>query len=85
MASSFSHKPYFFNRGNLERYSNGSFCRSCPLSEEGCPFEASYDQLEAELFKPMPSLRAVESNNRQRNNPRPSGGNAALSRPSRRP
>jgi deoxyribodipyrimidine photo-lyase len=51
VASSFSHKPYFFNRGNLERYSGGAFCRSCPLSEQGCPFEASYEQLEAELFQ----------------------------------
>jgi deoxyribodipyrimidine photo-lyase len=84
VASSFSHKPYFFNRANLERYSNGSYCRRCPLNEQGCPFDASYEQLEAELFKPMPSVRAVESNNRQRSNPRPSGGNAALSRPSRR-
>ena len=84
VASSFSHKPYFFNRGNLERYSHGSFCRSCPLSEEGCPFDASYEQLEAELFKPMPSVRAVESNNRQRSNTRSTGANAALSRPSRR-
>ena len=84
VASSFSHKPYFFNRSNLERYSNGSYCRRCPLSEEGCPFDASYEQLEAELFKPMPSVRAVESNNRQRSNTRSSGANAALSRPSRR-
>ena len=68
VASSFSHKPYFFNRANLERYSNGSYCRRCPLSEQGCPFDASYEQLEADLFKPMPSIRA----------------NAALSRPSRR-
>jgi len=68
VASSFSHKPYFFNRGNLERYSNGTFCRSCPLNKQGCPFDASYEQLETELFKPLPSIR----------------GNAALSRPARR-
>jgi deoxyribodipyrimidine photo-lyase len=70
VASSFSHKPYFFNRSNLERYSNGAFCRSCPLSEQGCPFNASYEQLEAELFKPMPSIRGTDS--------------PALSRPNRR-
>ena len=68
VASSFSHKPYVFNRANLERYSKGRYCRHCPLSARGCPFEASYEQLETELFKPMPSIRA----------------NAALSRPNRR-
>jgi deoxyribodipyrimidine photo-lyase len=57
VASSFSHKPYVFNRGNLERYSNGSFCRTCPLSEQGCPFDASYEQLEARLFQPLPAIR----------------------------
>ena len=84
VASSFSHKPYVFNRGNLERYSNGTFCRRCPLSEQGCPFEASYEQLEAELFQPLPSIRSVESGRRERSGPRPSGPSAALSRPTRR-
>ena len=27
VASCFSHKPYFFNRQNLERYSNGRYCQ----------------------------------------------------------
>jgi deoxyribodipyrimidine photo-lyase len=84
VASSFSHKPYFFNRGNLERYSNGSFCRSCALREQGCPFDASYEQLEAELFKPLPNVRSVESGRRERSAPRSSGPSAALSRPARR-
>jgi deoxyribodipyrimidine photo-lyase len=85
VASSFSHKPYFFNRGNLERYSNGSFCRSCPLREQGCPFDASYEQLEAELFQPLPSIRATDGPSRQSPNARSSRPNAALSRPNRRP
>jgi deoxyribodipyrimidine photo-lyase len=84
VASSFSHKPYFFNRGNLERYSGGSFCRSCRLSEQGCPFDASYEQLEAELFQPLPSLRSVDAGRRERSSPRSSGPSAALSRPTRR-
>jgi deoxyribodipyrimidine photo-lyase len=50
VASSFSHKPYFFNRSNLERYSGGRFCTTCGLSNQGCPFEASYEQLEHQLF-----------------------------------
>ena len=49
VASSFSHKPYFFNRENLERYSQGRFCTDCP-SAGCCPFEGSYAQLENQLF-----------------------------------
>ena len=87
VASSFSHKPYFFNRANLERYSNGSYCRSCPLSAQGCPFDASYEQLEAELFQPLPSSRSSDGpggSRRERTNARPAAANAALSRPQRR-
>jgi deoxyribodipyrimidine photo-lyase len=49
VASTFSSKPYFFNRENLERYTNGKYCRECP-SRNSCPFNASYETLEAELF-----------------------------------
>ncbi|MFN9684924.1 MAG: FAD-binding domain-containing protein, partial [Cyanobacteriota bacterium] len=57
VASSFSHKPYFFNRANLERFSSGRYCRGCPLASGGCPFEAGYEELEARLFRsgdPLP-------------------------------
>ncbi|MEB3262706.1 MAG: FAD-binding domain-containing protein, partial [Cyanobacteriota bacterium] len=51
VASSFSHKPYIFNRSNLERYSGGTHCRRCNAAATGtCPFEASYDSLQAQLF-----------------------------------
>ncbi|CEJ46780.1 FAD-binding domain-containing protein [Umezakia ovalisporum] len=49
VASTFSHKPYFFNRENLERYTNGVYCRQCPLYGH-CDFEGSYEQLERGLF-----------------------------------
>jgi len=52
VASSFSHKPYIFNRGNLERYGAGRHCGGCPLNHRGCPFEASYEQLQERLFRP---------------------------------
>ena len=59
VASSFSHKPYVFNRGNLERFSGGRFCAGCPAAARGgadqpggCPFEASYEALQARLFRP---------------------------------
>jgi len=52
VASSFSHKPYIFNRSNLERFSSGRYCGGCPLASGGCPFEASYEALQAQLFRP---------------------------------
>jgi deoxyribodipyrimidine photo-lyase len=59
VASAFSHKPYIFNRANLERFSSGRYCAGCPAAGRGgagapggCPFEASYEGLEARLFGP---------------------------------
>jgi len=49
VASTFSHKPYFFNRENLERYTEGVYCRQCPLYGH-CDFEGSYEELEQRLF-----------------------------------
>jgi deoxyribodipyrimidine photo-lyase len=60
VASSFSHKPYLFNRVNLERFSSGRFCAVCPLADRhgagGCPFDASYEVLQARLFRPAPAV-----------------------------
>ncbi len=50
VASTFSHKPYMFNRQNLEKYTDGVYCRACPLYGH-CPFEGSYESLQAELFR----------------------------------
>ena len=49
VASTFSHKPYFFNRENLERYTRGVYCRQCPLFGQ-CDFEGSYEHIEQRLF-----------------------------------
>lgn len=49
VASTFSHKPYFFNRENLEKYTKGVYCQQCPLYGN-CDFEGSYEQLEQRLF-----------------------------------
>lgn len=49
IASTFSHKPYFFNRENLERSTDGVYCRQCPLYGH-CDFEGSYSEIEADLF-----------------------------------
>ena len=51
VASTFSSKPYFFNRENLERYTKSQFCAVCPLATAGCPFDASYQELEQRLFR----------------------------------
>jgi deoxyribodipyrimidine photo-lyase len=53
VASTFSHKPYIFNRENLERNTNGVYCHNCPLYG-GCPFEGSYESLKDTLFPNVP-------------------------------
>jgi deoxyribodipyrimidine photo-lyase len=50
VASTFSHKPYFFNRENLEKYSGGVYCRTCPVRGR-CDFEGSYEALADRLFR----------------------------------
>ena len=64
VASCFSHKPYFFNRDNLERYSNGSYCRECSHANR-CPFEGSYEQLENQLFAVTAPVRNVPARRRR--------------------
>ena len=63
VASSFSSKPYIFNRANLERFAGPSFCETCPAAARGwagaaggCPFEASYEALQERLFPGLPSV-----------------------------
>lgn len=49
VASTFSHKPYIFNRENLEAYTDGVYCMKCPLRGR-CDFEGEYSSLEQRLF-----------------------------------
>lgn len=49
IASTFSSKPYIFNRDNLEKYTDGKFCKDCP-SAGSCPFDESYERLNEVLF-----------------------------------
>ena len=65
VAGSFSHKPYVFNRANLERYAGDRHCRRCPRAgvggaerDGGCPFEASYEALQERLFAATPDREA---------------------------
>ena len=48
VASTFSHKPYFFNRENLEKYTGGRYCKGCKAE---CPFAGSYEELGERLFR----------------------------------
>jgi deoxyribodipyrimidine photo-lyase len=50
VGSTFSHKPYFFNRQNVERFSDGQLCARCPFATGGCPFDDSYENLAQRLF-----------------------------------
>lgn len=59
VASTFSHKPYIFNRENLEKYTDGAYCRGCPLKGR-CDFEGSYAYITQRLFP-----RPVSSDNTQ--------------------
>jgi deoxyribodipyrimidine photo-lyase len=54
VASSFSTRPYIFNRANLERFAGDRHCRSCALAGGGCPFQASYESLQLQLFPAAP-------------------------------
>lgn len=53
VASTFAHKPYFFNRQNVEKFSRtpegSTLCTGCP-SLARCPFDASYEILGKRLF-----------------------------------
>ncbi|MEZ2279870.1 MAG: FAD-binding domain-containing protein [Microcoleus sp.] len=70
VASTFSHKAYFFNRENLERYTKGVYCGDCPLYGQ-CDFEGSYEYLEGKLF---PAAEKVDR----------SGGSQSWNRPQKR-
>jgi len=48
VASTFSHKPYFFNQENLAKYTNQQYCNRC---EAPCPFKDSYANLDQKLFQ----------------------------------
>ncbi|WP_017655783.1 FAD-binding domain-containing protein [Fortiea contorta] len=65
VASTFSHKPYFFNRENLERYTKGVYCQKCPLYGH-CDFEGSYEELEQRLFPQGEFIRQADSQSWQR-------------------
>ena len=50
VASTFSHKPYIFNRENVEKYTDAIYCRDC-VARAQCPFDAPYAELSRRLFR----------------------------------
>ncbi len=69
VASTFATKPYFFNRENLERYTDGIYCRTCPHAQtRTCPFDHDYEALEQTLF---PRLHSPVEANAMPSPPRP--------------
>jgi deoxyribodipyrimidine photo-lyase len=62
--STFATKPYFMNKENINRYSNGRWCQSCRVK---CPFNASYETLQTQLFE---RGRAPLAEEPTRSNPR---------------
>ena len=47
VASTFSHRPYLFNRDNVQDNGGKKWCERC---EAKCPFAATYPELERRLF-----------------------------------
>ena len=47
VASTFSHRPYLFNKGNVQENGGKKWCERCPAK---CPFDESYPELEKRLF-----------------------------------
>ena len=58
VASTFSSKPYFFNKENLRKFSYNAYCEACQAQ---CPFDDTYENLATRLFKPNhPSVNAYQ-------------------------
>ena len=51
VAGTFSAKPYLFNRANLETFTAGAHCPTCPVLGR-CDVEGTYEDLTARIFEP---------------------------------
>lgn len=56
VASTFSSKPYFFNKETVARYTGEKHCAACAIN---CPFDASEEMLEAKLFEKAEATPAM--------------------------
>ena len=55
IASTFSSKPYYFNKESLARYTGERHCADCQAK---CPFDDTYEVLSERLFAQPPALDA---------------------------
>lgn len=47
VASTFSSKPYYFNKENLARFTGEKYCATCQIE---CPFDDSYENIHKKIF-----------------------------------
>lgn len=59
IASSFSHKPYYFNKENIIKFGGQRWCQQCRVR---CPFDASYEALEQQLFTTTSGAKTTPPN-----------------------
>lgn len=52
VASSFSSKPYFFNKDNIVQFGGQAWCAGCHVR---CPFDHRYEDLQRRLFDTPPA------------------------------
>lgn len=64
IASTFSGKPYVFNRENVEKFSEGEWCKTCPFYGR-CDFEGSYERLERKLFPDLEPMSSRDATGRR--------------------
>ncbi|OYY81886.1 MAG: DNA photolyase, partial [Methylophilales bacterium 16-45-9] len=57
VASTFSSKPYYFNKENLGRYTGEKYCTGCTAK---CPFDTDYETLKERLFTQAPASQAKQ-------------------------
>jgi deoxyribodipyrimidine photo-lyase len=57
VASTFSSKPYYFNKENLGRYTGEKYCTGCTAK---CPFDTDYETLKERLFTQAPAAQAKQ-------------------------
>jgi len=53
VASTFSSKPYYFNKENLARFTGEKYCATCQIE---CPFDDSYENIHKKILVKMGRL-----------------------------
>ena len=68
-ASTFSAKPYVFNKENVWKFSDGRYCRACPAhATNTCPFDADYANIHARFFDSTDDTQPKRNDSDRRDN-----------------